>query len=84
MDCPNQNALGILRLVGRFAYASPRAIQATFGSRRPQPLAVLGSFRDLIASLEGYSLYLGGSSYVSISHFALDGLLSIPSPSFSP
>jgi hypothetical protein len=59
-------------------------VQATFGSHHPQPLAVSGWFWDVIAGLEGYSLYLGGSSYVSISHFTLDGLLSIPSSSFSP
>jgi hypothetical protein len=59
-------------------------VQATFGSHHLQPLAISGSFQDLIAGLEGYLLYLEGSSYVSISYFTLDGLLSILSSSISP
>ena len=42
--------LRIVRLVSRLATTHRPAQEATFGLRRPQPPAVLGSFRDLIAS----------------------------------
>ena len=77
----NRNALELLGLS-----AIPQTCIAPH--RQPFPARVahspcqLGSVQDSIARLEGLLLHIGGSSYVFLTTFALDLLLSIPVPPF--